>query len=489
MKNITLAVLAAFYPVIFLYSHNNKIIQYNSLVFPLLLVLLLAVIVYGLFYAFQRKAVSASLSTVGFMVLFYGYSPLYQLLLKRDWLQVEHYTLIPLVLVAAGYLGYLIARIPPKTAAGARNILLLVVSVLVVFNIASAVPGELQKAQAKRTTPNPIQVASTSPTAQKRPDIYFIIFDEYAGFDAIREYWHDDYVNDFEAFLKQKNFFVTDKSRSKTTITIVEVASRLNLKRYVNTNWTIPGLFDAIANNKMMQIMKSYGYTTVAFNDLKSVYPTFPKIQADYLYDHDSSIDQTADPFIDDFGKMVLDQTMFSSLSNSYKTNDPEIAKSRSVMLYSLYKTANLKDVPSPKFVYTHLMLPHVPFSVNENGGPIDLKDRFNWNYYLKIHKFATQQAEKMVTQILANADPNNPPIIVLQSDHGARNHQGPPPDAVLLQNYPDRYQTMILNALYLPGFDYSQLPPDMDPTETFAIILNHYFNAGVTIDDATQGK
>ena len=53
------------------------------------------------------------------------------------------------------------------------------------------------------------------------------------------------------------------------------------------------------------------------------------------------------------------------------------------------------------------------------------------------------------------------------------------------LDNYPAQYAESILNALYLPGYDTSQLPLDYPPINTFVLVLNHYLNAGVSIDNS----
>ena len=59
-------------------------------------------------------------------------------------------------------------------------------------------------------------------------------------------------------------------------------------------------------------------------------------------------------------------------------------------------------------------------------------------------------------------------PIIILQSDHGLR------------PCYPvdDDEWRKILNAMYLPGMDYSELSDSMSPYNTLRLIFNHYFDA-----------
>ena len=92
-----------------------------------------------------------------------------------------------------------------------------------------------------------------------------------------------------------------------------------------------------------------------------------------------------------------------------------------------------------------------------------------------------------LATKLLANADPDNPPVIILQSDHGARNLERKTADKIVmngyLENYPLMYMYYILNAMYLPGYDISTLPDNLAPVDTFVVVLNHYLNAGVSVD------
>ena len=62
LKGLSLPLLIAAYPILFLYGHNAANLTLNSLVMPLGLSLLAAAAAYGLFYLFQRKTTSASLS-------------------------------------------------------------------------------------------------------------------------------------------------------------------------------------------------------------------------------------------------------------------------------------------------------------------------------------------------------------------------------------------------------------------------------------------
>ena len=91
--------------------------------------------------------------------------------------------------------------------------------------------------------------------------------------------------------------------------------------------------------------------------------------------------------------------------------------------------------------------------------------------------------AENMISNILNSAPRNNPPVIILQSDHGARNGGGKDPDRVQLSNYSDDYRHHIINAILLPNCEQAPLSQDMDPINTFPIIFNCLFDDNVPLE------
>jgi hypothetical protein len=149
---------------------------------------------------------------------------------------------------------------------------------------------------------------------------------------------------------------------------------------------------------------------------------------------------------------------------------------------FTVDKLGDMSEVPTPKFVYVHLMLPHMPFMYDENGTYVDQSFHTNWRYYLGNYIYATRIAEKMVNNILSNADPENPPVIILQSDHGARNKDAGGPKSVVLENYPEEYKQHIMFTMLMPGFDFSSIPQDVDPINTFPIVFNHLFDANIPL-------
>lgn len=479
IAGITLPLLIAAYPELFLYGHNVQLLNLGDLKIPLAYSILVAAAAYGLFWLFLRKLVHASLAASVAMLFYYAYGALYRLLLTPDLFQVEHFLLLPLLLVLAGYATYFISFLKLSIAATIQKILLVVASGLVVVNLAITVPVELQKVAQK-----PAQIPVTGLIAdpgKHYPDIYYIIFDEYVRFDAAREYFDDHEVDQFEDFLKVNGFFIADKSRAPTINTQTEMASRLNLHQYTlddDPKMTLK-VYD---DNKVMQVLKSYGYTTAVLN------MAYKGFVADYTLPYDPN--QVSGMASDQFFQTFLDTTMFNAFNGSFQDTSPAEARQRDIILYTLNMTTNLPESEAPKFVYTHVLLPHTPFIFDEDGNLLPPQDSDDWHYYEGQYNYATKLAEDLVARLLENADPKYPPVIILQSDEGARNLIRITKDNIILnghlENFPLEYSHDILNALYLPGYDTSQLSADLAPIDTFVIVLNHYMNAGLSVDQSS---
>jgi hypothetical protein len=482
-KGLCLPLLIAAYPILFLYGHNAANLGLNSLVMPLGLSLLVAAVAYGLFYLFQRKANTASLSAGVFLVFYYLYGTIYQQLISPDKFPVYHFVLLPVVIAVAFYAGYFISKIKPAPADVVQKILLFFALFLVAYNVVIILPVELQRVSVKQD-PSPVTGASKnySDVNQKYPDIYYFIFDEYERLDVMESYFHDPDVEQFAAFLKQNNFFVVTNSRVATINTQTEMSSRLNLQQY-SMNSDVKVTLAAINNNKVMQVAKSYGYSTAALD------MAFPNITADYRVNYNPQ--QVAGMAVDEFRQTFLGDTMFNAFLGYFQDTDMSETKQRDLIFYTLNQATSLSTLRSPKFVYAHVLLPHMPFIFDKDGNLLPPQDNYDWHYYMGQHQYATKVMEDLITKLMANIDPRNPPVIIIQSDHGARNMIRKSKDNILmdgyLENYPIDYAYDNFNAMYLPGIDPASLSTSMPPINTMVLVLNHYLNAGVKLGPAAK--
>ena len=487
-KPVILPILLASIPTLYHYSNNVENLTLLNLSRMLVFNIILAVIAYLIFMAFTKfQPARAANAAFVFLIFFNIYGLLYRYLVKVDVIRIEHYTLLPLILLLAFYLSLLLTKLKDPLPVNLWNSLVLIAGVLTVFNLVQIVPSEVRRWNRNINAASLDAEAQLVP-ARASPDIYYIILDEFAGFQAMRDYWKYEGVNDFAGFLKEKGFFVAEASHGSSSDTLHEMASRLNYQEYPSGDEGKYNYFNDIADNRVVRYLKSRGYTIVVFDEMSMGYPAAKPMNADYLYEYGtSSIPQTETRgyglYLDEFGELVIDNTMLYAISDMYTRNSPLI-KDHSSMIYFTVEHIADKKISSPKFVHVHLLLPHLPFMFNQNG-EINENAKFgDWNYYFNNYIFSISIAEKMITNILSAYDPENPPIIILQSDHGARNHAGRDGENVTLPNYPEKYKTLILNALLIPGFDSSGLHQDIDPINTFPILFNYLFDANIPLTE-----
>jgi len=132
----------------------------------------------------------------------------------------------------------------------------------------------------------------------------------------------------------------------------------------------------------------------------------------------------------------------------------------RERILYILDELPKIPRLPSPKFVFAHIVAPHTPYVFGPNGEPIGGEVE-GVSAYRDQLIYVNKRVLPVLQQIIANSE--TPPIIVVQADHGG-----------VRTNLQDRMR--ILNAYYLPDGGEKILYPSISPVNTFRLILNHYF-------------
>ncbi|MBD0332080.1 MAG: hypothetical protein ICV66_05435, partial [Chitinophagaceae bacterium] len=136
-------------------------------------------------------------------------------------------------------------------------------------------------------------------------------------------------------------------------------------------------------------------------------------------------------------------------------------------------KTTNIiQSDLRPKFVFSHLMLPHYPFYFDERGNshPYDtlFKDADKAKY-LSYLKYANSKYIALIDQILKNS--KQPPLIIFMSDHGFRDYNADP-----------EYLFVNICAVYFPDKEYSNFYNSLSGVNLFRVILNTKFNQHLPI-------
>lgn len=314
---------------------------------------------------------------------------------------------------------------------------------------------------------------SQSKKIDRLHDIYYIILDEYTSSENLKRFFNYD-NSSFENQLKQSGFYVCKKNSSNYAVTFLSLASSLNMN-YINgiskvvgeksTDWEIP--YNLVLNNNVMNFLKSKNYQFIHFSSRYDATDYNPF--ADVNYSH---------TILNNFSVLLAQTTMIRAFVN-FRENDL-----RNSILYTFSELNKVTEIKGNKFVFAHIVCPHVPFVFGKNGEKVKVQYRNDWKCkeaYVNQLIFINKKVEALVRNIISKSE--NPPIIILQADHGTATsfenislHNHKAPSSLMLKE-----RMGILNAYYLP--DAGKLLYDsITPVNTFRVIFNSYFNTNLPI-------
>lgn len=304
-----------------------------------------------------------------------------------------------------------------------------------------------------------------------KPDMYLIVADEYAGNTELKEIFGFDNTP-FGDSLRKKGFHVIPFSRSNYNYTPFAGASLLNMS------------YLQLENKQRGQTDLAYSYKVIRENNLLRFLQ-----KQDYLFYNYSVFDFEGQPrrinegFLPVKTKLITSQTFLSRVERDLRFNLITRFKSRSEVKRLTYGTLhnnnNIYDLTwkiaeersgKPKFVYTHLMMPHYPYYFDKKGNEQPFEkltegNQSNQKEYIEYLQYCNQKFLSLIDHILEKSQ--QPPIIVLMGDHGFRHFKQPVKE--------DHYFLNHLS-IYLPENNYSVFPDSMTSVNLFRIILNSSF-------------
>lgn len=504
LKYLITPLLFSVYPVIFLYTHNIELLTLGQLQGPLLIAILLAALTFIVWKLILNENIKASLAAIGVLVLFWNYALLFSGI--NDFFKLNHWHVLPLLLFIYGNLVYLICILSKRfDFDNLHKIVLAVVSVLIIFNLINMIPEEIKKYQI--TAQKEVHQEIGKKTVSKNyPDIYLIILDEYASLDTIKEEW--GYNNStFGQFLKDKGFYVTEKSEHRYLRTTMSVPSLLNVEYMTpsfSKNDILSFLFqkkkpkgtssfeelkkisstDQINkwnNNYLINFLKLKNYRITTLEGISQHYPTFALKNIDFLFSYQDAIESKFNASLSGpFYKLLIEKSIisvFDWINIANKLHNINYYGTKAIINY--LKTETKQD--GPEFVYAHIMCPHNPYIFDRDGNYVsynfEIKKEEDYNYmlpneelnkaYLEQYIYITNEIKNVVNHKFNNGNPTNK-IIIIQNDHGPRPHE------LYLKDKTQSFKAF--NAVYFPDGDYADLYENIAPINTLRVILNKYF-------------
>ena len=492
----------AIFPVLALLAHNITEVDPRIAVRSTIISLIGAIILLLLIFLISRNWEKAALSTTLIIILFFVYGQVYEVLQKISIYGVilgrHRYLVILFILAFLLGLWLIFGRIKnPHNASQLLNLVGIFLLIYPTYQIINHMVHTSLSEQ-RMIEVSPINNSFAVQNTNKLPDVYFIVLDAYSRGDALlRDFSFDN--SSFLQDLRGIGFFVADCSRANYVSTHGSLTATLNMnylpalrEEFAAQGFTSnEDLWILIKQSKVRSMLESMGYKTVAFESAFD----WSRLQNADVYLKYTGVPyemQVMQPFeamlIRSTGLLIWSDSTYKSLPD-YKhtifgaTNFPfEFFINQ--QLFILDQLPHLASFPGPKFVFAHIIIPHLPFVFKANGdvqtdtgfyskdnfSPID-EEHIIDGYTSQI-AFLNSRMINILQTILDNSD--TPPIIILMGDHGLNKDN----------------RQLNLNAYYLPGDGEEALYSTITPVNSFRVIFDTFFNTdyGLLPDDSYNG-
>ena len=479
---------------------NLILIRAYEAIVPSAAIMAVVTVVFIALRSILNGAAPAALMTGILAIVFFSYGHIY----VADWTQPDRRLLLGIALPIILGIGLILRG---RTALAHHigqifNFGCIVLILFPLFQLAS-VPYATITNQNERDTilsntadiDNHLTQTSASIQPADLRDIYYIVLDGYPSSKSLEPFDNEEFLRGLES----RGFYVDPHARSNYSCTVWSITSSLNMSYISDDDLCAESLvetyrlYNATLDHALGAILTSLGYNythvssgwrmtatnrnahqIVEFTPQGRVVTGYtdydPGSLYQYFWQRSFSL---SNRFMSEFAKTTLAKA-FHSLSTfesedryAYSSTDPYRA------LDWLDYMQTIGTIESPKFVFTHLVNPHSPYSFDQYGniatgaGWSDTHDPDVDSAFHGQIIWLNARMLETIDAILAVHD--REPIIVIMSDHG--------------REYCS-YLAMchdILAAYLLPDGGDKIIYPSITSVNVFRSILRHYF--GIELD------
>ncbi|HUV37065.1 MAG TPA: hypothetical protein VMX58_09025 [Patescibacteria group bacterium] len=490
-------------PILFLFSRNIGEVRYGAIVIPVAVVLAASFLILSILKKLIRNSEKAAILTSAGILMFFLYGPLFDRTIAG--LTIGGYVIgrNRVFFLLWCILGLLIAWAIIRTRRNLKAITTFLNAtsfILIAISLVSIVSFEL-KAVGHRNHAcdwtavvtrlcEDTDVTGSPPNGPLR-DIYYIILDEYARCDVLKQHYGYD-NSPFMNYLESRGFYVAYRSCCNHLDTYYSLSSSLNMN-YIQSlvpEMTVESMkhklvTKMIGNNTVVHILKKYNYRHVFF-------PTIWKVTA-----RNEMADTVCTPLrinLSEFEEILINSSVLRIIG-AHRFAQTK----RNMTIYTLDELGNIPRMKEPTFTFAHVMIPHPPFLFDADGNrprssPLS-KRELSRNEYIDAYTdqiaFLNKKLSATIDRILTLSDVQ--PIIIIQADTGPGFRVPASMDTLVsrgerrFKDYMLMIRVPIFNACYFPDGGDSLLYESESPVNTFRIVFNHYFGAHMELlDDQT---
>lgn len=404
---LQVSLISGFYST-FLYLNNVKEVLFHDYFIVTAQHILVGIIVLVLFEALLRNINEAAFMASIAMLLFTNFL-LIETLLKSFLHFLRYWQVLIIVLTLLIILTVAFFHTEVPILKEVNQVITVIFGGLILFNIITNIGNIIQIVNFTTDTK---QTEELSYQENNLPNIYYLVFDEYANNAFMNKYFNYD-NSSFTTWLENVGFDVSYSSSSSHYETVVVMTNNVNLD-YVLTSSDPQEAEQKRLNNRLFDILRQnqYRIQVVGLNAFYGM-PN-PLNNSDMKKGGGKTNDGLT------FRELILKNTplyikIISQNLNEHRKNVEDC----------LAFMKNKENFPtSGMFTLMHIELPHAPFIYDQNGNAVPAEHMNDWSdkqYYLNQYIYTTKQIQDLIDTLIKN-DPDS--IILLTSDHSARAFQ-----------------------------------------------------------------
>jgi hypothetical protein len=366
--------------------------------------------------------------------------------------------------------------------------------VLVVLVAARAVISEARGPQLARGSglvrelALPLHTLGAPPPGRNTPprDVYLIVLDGHANARVLEEVFGFDNSR-FEDSLRTLGFLVPRDVRSNYVQTYLSVSSLLNAAHVTrlaedagvtSKDHSLPTYL--VKRNRAARFLKEHGYKYLLFPSAWWA-ATADSPLADAEFDPDTTFDLLHEVRRTELRFAVLRSTLLRAAVGPDRAGIPLVQH----FLRSFEGLSEVPADPAPTFAFAHVLLPHVPYLVDERCRPLErpIPDDMEADTpeqradYIGQVRCVDGLVLDLVTTLLGRSP--TPPVILVVGDHASRFAD------VGFYGHPDRVSTAFIRerfgafgAFYLPAGGDRAFREPVTLVNVLGNVLRYYFAA-----------
>ena len=465
--------LIAIYPVLALKNFNIAYVDLASILRSLIIVVMVTALAWLLTYGIIRERQLSGVITSLVMIIILAYGHVYIQIENGFGKPIRHTVLVGLFAIGFVLSCWLLIK-RPAVVNGMSQFLANTAVILVLINLGQSALNEVSQFRAASALSKQNQVQTNNEAIANLPDIYLILLDGHGRSDVLKnEFGYDN--SQFINGLKDMGFYVASCSQSNYASTKYSLTSMFQMDyiQVVDGQDRIP----ALKSTPFLETLRANGYSVFTFENYASGHFNLGE---DLRFSrHQFALGEIdISGGLNEFEGIMLNTSitrLFLDTEIIPGFNENELIKLEYYEHYlqTKYILAKLPEIPklkSPKFVFVHILVPHIP-QIFTPDGSFRYPEDTTRNGYRDNAEFIDTQILPIVNKILVQSE--KPPVIILMGDHGPPANLGSP--ELRMEN---------LDAYFVDQNAKSKLYNSITPVNSFRIVLNEYFGSDYPLLD-----